>query len=66
MPKDRLWDVNHEGATVVYLWEPQKDITTYELALCQPVFSTRVDSGSNGHSIGELPDAAKRHFTKVG
>lgn len=66
MLKDRLWDVNYVGATVVYAWTPKEDISTYELALCMPVFSTRVDSGSNGHSIGELPDAAKRHFTKVG
>lgn len=66
MLNDRIWNVEANGATVVYAWTPQEDITSYELALCQPIFSTRVDSGSNGHSIGDLPDAAKRHFTKVG
>lgn len=61
----RIWDTTPDGKTVVFEWAPQSDITPYELALCQPVFSTRIDSGSKGHSIVDLPAEAQRHFTKA-
>lgn len=62
----KIYDTDDKGNTTVWAWTPQQDISTYELALCLPAFSTRVDSGTQGHSIAKLPDYARRHFTQVG
>ncbi len=62
----KITEVDPHGNTVVYEWNPRPDIKTHELALCMPIFSTRIDSGSEGHCIVRLPDMARRHFTKVG
>lgn len=46
-----------------YNWQPQSDITAYELALCLPVL-TATGYGA-GEQIDNLPDAARRHFVEV-
>lgn len=66
MLNDKLWAVDSNGKSAVYAWTPQGDITAYELALCMPILSGVIDSGSKGHPVDQLPDGAKRHFTKVG
>lgn len=47
-----------------YNWQPQPDITAYELALCLPVLV-----GTSGHGVGEqidkLPAEARRHFVEA-
>lgn len=65
MIHDKLYDVTN-GTTVVYAWTPKPDITAYEVALCLPVLSTRIDSGPQGHEVDKLPAQAQRHFTRVG
>jgi hypothetical protein len=62
----RIYDTGDQGNTVVWVWFPQPDITPYELAQCLPIFSTRVDSGTKGHSIGKLPVNVQRHFSREG
>jgi hypothetical protein len=66
MLNDKLWDVDSDGKSAVYAWTPKEDITAYELALCMPVLSSRIDSGTKGHAVDQLPDNAKRHFSKLG
>lgn len=63
MLNDKLWDVGADGGSVVYAWTPQIDITPYELALCMPILSSRIDSGTGGHAVHRLPAYARRHFT---
>jgi hypothetical protein len=41
------------------LWDPKPDITTYELALCVPLFST---VGRQHQFYATLPESAKRHW----
>jgi hypothetical protein len=41
-----------------WIWEPQPDITTYELALCLGCFMS-------GIGILDLPESAQRHFKQV-
>ena len=41
------------------LWKPQPDITTYELALCVPLFCT---VGRQHQFYSDLPESAKRHW----
>lgn len=65
MSNHKLWDATDKG-TVTYSWEPLPDITAYELALCMPILSSKIDSGSTGHPVDKLPTAAKRHFVRVG
>ena len=48
-------------------WQPQPDITIYELALCMPIVAAistmwRVDIEQ---MIGSLPVEARRHFATV-
>ncbi len=45
------------------IWEPQPDITTYELALCVPLFST---IGRQHHFYDQLPAEAQRHWRRAG
>lgn len=45
-----------------YVYKPQADITTYELALIVPVFHTKIDIE---RMIELLPPEAKRHFEEV-
>lgn len=66
MLNDKLWDVDATGTSVIYAWTPEPDIDAYELALCMPILSSRIDSGSRGHPVHQLPERARRHFTKVG
>ena len=44
------------------IWEPQPDITTYELALCIPIFSA---VGHVHHFYNQLPPEAQRHWKRV-
>ncbi len=46
-----------------YMWKPQVDITTYELALCLPIFSIQTCIVSA--AIEELPAEARRHFEEM-
>lgn len=43
-----------------YRWEPEPDITTYELALCIPFLV-----GGWAKDIETLPHEARRHFTRT-
>jgi hypothetical protein len=45
------------------IWDPQPDITTYELALCIPLFST---VGHQHHFYTQLPPEAQRHWKVQG
>jgi hypothetical protein len=48
-----------------YLYAPQPDITTYELALILPALFAVVAGGGNAVGLVEkLPPEAKRHFKK--
>jgi len=63
-------DIDDENGTrrnPIYTWEPQKDISNYELALCMPVLT-----GYSIHNVGQkyyiealLPKNASRHFREV-
>jgi len=44
-----------------YYWTPMEDITTYELALCVPLFGIPRDNRLE-YAVNRLPDNAKRHF----
>lgn len=52
-----------------YEWEPEKDITTYELAICLPIVSAMQHTGSFVHDwsnvIDDLEENCKRHFKIV-
>jgi hypothetical protein len=41
------------------VWEPQPDITTYELALCMPLFHS---VGRHHQLYAQLPPGAQRHW----
>jgi hypothetical protein len=45
-----------------FYWEPQPDITAYELALCIPLFSS---SGRLHQFYDQLPPEAQRHWRRV-
>jgi hypothetical protein len=45
------------------IWDPKPDITTYELALCIPLFST---VGHQHHFYAQLPPEAQRHWKVQG
>lgn len=47
-----------------YSWEPQEDITAYELAQCMPVLITAIMGFPVEHAINDLPENCKRHFTE--
>ncbi len=49
--------VNEGAELIILIWNPQQDITTYELASCVPYFF-----GKSVHSKDELPKEIKRHF----
>lgn len=40
-------------------WDPQPDITSYELALCIPVL---ISVGKQHQFYAQLPEAARRHW----
>jgi hypothetical protein len=44
------------------IWDPQPDITTYELALCIPLFTSR---GRLHQFYTQLPPEAQRHWQRV-
>jgi hypothetical protein len=44
-------------------WNPQPDITPYELALCTPLFSA---VGHQHHLYNQLPPEAQRHWQEQG
>jgi hypothetical protein len=46
-----------------FRWEPQEDITAYELARCVPAFS--ISGNSCEKFIDNLPPTARRHFVEV-
>ena len=50
--------------TTHYIWEPEKDITVYELSLIIPVFIWATH-GSGAMLIEGLPPEARRHFRKA-
>ena len=50
----------HGNLPKYYQWEPQKDITAYELALCLPGFSA--DYYLRENFVESLPDEARRHW----
>ena len=52
------YSVTWAGTTCRISWEPKKDITTYELALCMKVMLQE-------SSVYELPKKAARHFHEV-
>ncbi len=64
---DRLTVFNSEYSMMsirqptTYKWAPQEDITTYELALCVPVFGMS-DLMAVSDYINDLPECARRHF----
>ena len=41
------------------IWDPQPDITTYELALCVPLLVT---VGKQHQFYAQLPESARRHW----
>lgn len=45
-----------------YSWEPQEDITAYELAQCMLVLITAIMGFPVEHAINQLSDSCKRHF----
>jgi len=45
-------------------WHPKDDITTYELALCFPIFCVGMHR-CIGEQYDKLPDNAKRHFIEL-
>lgn len=45
-----------------YSWNPQEDITTYELALCLPVLLTSIYVLPVETQINDLPENCRRHF----
>jgi hypothetical protein len=47
-----------------YNWNPQENITAYELALCIPVLLT-VHTWGVEFIIEALPEIARRHFEQV-
>jgi len=48
-----------------YRYQPQEDITAYELALMMPVFVTMTDAQLNAVGVLEqLPDNARRHWVE--
>ena len=60
-------DENGTHRSPIYIWEPQKDISNYELALCMPVLT-----GYSIYNVGQkyyiealLPKSASRHFREV-
>ena len=44
------------------IWDPKEDITTYELAMCLPLF---VSTGHIHHYYDQLPSEAQRHWRTV-
>ena len=57
-------EIQNDGGLVfveapIYIWEPQPDITPYELALCMPILVTRCSAG-----VKDLPAEARRHFKR--
>ncbi len=50
-------------ATAEYRWNPHRDISVYELALCLP-YLVIVPYGMDVHKLDALPDHARRHFHK--
>jgi hypothetical protein len=50
--------------SVKYQWEPKRDITVYELALCLP-YLTITPYGIGHAFIDTLPEQARRHFFRV-
>lgn len=48
------------NASHQYDWRPKSDITTYELALCMPMFA--IDWHQVGRIYDSLPSEAKRHW----
>ena len=44
------------------IWDPQPDITTYELALCIPLFTSQ---GRLHQFYTQLPPEAQRHWQRV-
>jgi len=44
------------------IWDPQPDITTYELALCLPLFTPQ---GRQHQFYSQLPAEAQRHWQRV-
>jgi hypothetical protein len=53
-----------ERENVRYKWNPLRDITVYELALCLPYLMI-LPYGMAAHDIEQLPAQALRHFHKV-
>ena len=47
-----------------YRWEPKKDITTYELALCVPIFSSQ-SNVTLAEDVLNLPENVRRHFEET-
>ena len=45
------------------LWDPQPDVTTYELALCLPLFAA---AGREHQLYAQLPANAQRHWRPPG
>lgn len=56
------------GATIVYMWNPQPDITAYELAVCYGFISEVASEDRHpfdckaGVVFERLPAEFKRHF----
>ena len=50
-----------------FTWEPETDITIYEIAMALPIFFIAI--GGGGHDVGvlvdKLPDEVRRHFTEA-
>lgn len=51
---------------VHYAWQPQGDITVYELALCLPLMVWRFESEEEfNERVEALPAEARRHFKEI-
>ena len=58
-----LTGIDEQTSAEYYVYEPQKDITIYELAKIMPIFPYALQ-GSVIDMIEGLPPEAKRHFRK--
>ena len=48
-----------------FKWEPETDITTFELARAVPIFFLSAAGCDISTPVDELPDEVRRHFTEV-
>ena len=65
--KGGIWDDGEKVAGTTYTpksysWNPQEDITTYELALCLPVLLISIHRLPVETQINDLPENCRRHF----